>query len=113
MRTLIYLIALTILTSPLTAKGNQRHDPIANLQKEVLQLFEMESSDFPDLETQEVRVGFMINAKKEIIVLDVQGKSTHACDYVKKVLSYKKVRYNPTQLMTPYTITIRLVGEKK
>lgn len=113
MRTLIFLAALTLLISPLKAKGNQRHDPIATLQKEVIQLFEMAPLEFSDREPQEVTVGFMINAKKEIIVLDVKGNSTHACDYVKKVLSYKKVRYNPAQLLTPYTITIRLVGEIK
>ena len=113
MRTFIFLIALALLTSPLMAKEIQRHDPLATLQKEVVQLFEMDDTDFPDLETQEVTVGFMINAKKEIIVLDVKGNSTHACDYVKKVLSYKKVKYNPAQLLTPYKITIRLVGEKK
>ena len=110
MRTFIFSVAMTIFASPLIAKGIHSNDSIASLRKEVLELFEMHRSDFPDLETQDVTGGFMINANKEIIVLDVRGESANACDYVKKVLNYKKVRYNPAKLLTPYSITIRLVS---
>ena len=112
MRTILFTAALAILASSTMAADVKWHDSIVTLQKEVVQLFEIHRSKLPDLGSEDVTVGFMINAKKEIIVLDVKGNSTSACDYVKEVLNYKKVRYNQAKLLTPYTITIRLVNEK-
>src|SRR3989337_1286248 len=113
MRTIFsYIIILTITFSFQSFSWNN-DDPstAAALKKEVAQFFNKNSANFPDIASQEVTVGFMINAKNEIIVLDVDCASAAACDFVKEVLSYRKVKYNQSRQLTRYNVKIHLIKE--
>lgn len=79
-----------------------------HLQKEVMELFEKNKFKFPDIESQSVTVNFLINAKSELVILDVDGNSAVACDYVKEVLAFKKVKFAQLRQLTSYSITIHL-----
>lgn len=107
-----YLILISLLLSlgaPSFANVHNDPDPMTELQKEVVKLFEKYRGDLSDIEAQEVTIGFMINAKNELVIVDVEGNSTAACDYVKKVLSYKRVNYRQAKQLTSYTLKIQLV----
>src|SRR5688572_1507400 len=99
------LLLLTITlhsTTSLLANQEYGKDSLAALQKEVLQLFHLHRYDFPDINDQVIDVGFMINAKSELIILDVEGESDVACDYVKEVLNYKKLKFNQARQLIRY-----------
>ena len=109
-----FFIALLLLFAGNTILANTSPwtDSIKALTREVTELFKKNQRDFPDIQDQQVIVEFMINAKNEIVVLDVTGESPIACEYVKKVLSYKKVKYNPSSQLTSFSVRINLVKEK-
>lgn len=108
---LVFVLGLSIIT-PLSASDNKPESSLDGLRKEVIQLFQKKNADFPDLQDQAVTVDFLINARNELIVVDVKGDSAQGCEYVKQVLNYRKVRYNQVKQLTGYTITIHLVKEK-
>lgn len=108
---IIFPILFIALASPVIAKTGHETDSLASLQREVLNLFKKNQIDFPDFEFQDVTVGFLINAKNELIVLDTNGDSAAACEYVKEILNYKKVKYKQAKQLTRYTITIHLVKD--
>ncbi len=104
---LLFLLPVSLLATPV--KG---YNSLVVLKKEVESILRKNISQFPDARDQAVTVGFMINAKDELIVLDVDSDSTSACDYVKEVLNYRKVKYCQAKQLTRYTLTIHLVKEK-
>ena len=114
MKTLTSFILLLVLgiVTPLTASPAKRIHSLDALKKEVTQLFQQNAVQFPDIADQQVTVGFLINARGELIILDVSGDSTPACEYVKQVLNYRKVKYDQAEQLTMYTVTIHLVKEK-
>ena len=111
-----FLICIILLGlypgTPLSASENKPENSVENLRKEVMQLFQKKNADFPDIQDQAVTVDFLINARNELIVVDVKGDSAKGCEFVKQVLNYSKVRYNQVKQLTGYTITIHLVKEK-
>ena len=114
MRTLL-IAAISILLSsfsPIFASSDRDDNSLIVLKKEVARLFQLNSLKCPDNQDQDVTVGFLINAKNELILLDVTGDSNSACEYVKQVLNYNRVRFNPEKQLTRYSLTIHLVKER-
>ena len=104
----LLIIIFVALNNVLSASPDPNVGIPVHLQKEVLELFEKNKFKFPDIENQSVTVNFLINAKSELVILDVQGNSKSACDYVKEVLAYKKVKFNQLRQLTSYSIRIHL-----
>ena len=99
------------LSVPTFANEHKGPDPVSELKKEVIKLFEKHKGNFSGIEPQEITIGFMINAKNELVIVDVDGNSSAACDYVKKVLSYKRINYRQEKQLTGYTLKIQLVND--
>jgi len=113
MRTLLIALFLAFTSNgTLSANESNPTDSILGLKREVLELFERHRSDFPEIQDQEVTVSFLINAKNELIILDVEGENNTTCDLVRKVLSYKKVKYNPGKQLTSYKLKVHLTKGK-
>lgn len=116
MRTLLFLLFIVIASvanNALASEGSE-HDTLMALQKEVQQIFRKNGALHSSLalnEDEHVTVGFMINAKSEIIILDVNGENSVACDYVKQVLNYQQLKFDQARQLTRYVITIHLVKE--
>ncbi|MEO5907072.1 MAG: hypothetical protein ABIQ11_10120 [Saprospiraceae bacterium] len=113
MRTILLFfltITLFIPTSIRAHEGNDR-DSLDLLQKEVTALFRKNEIPYPDIGDQKITVGFLINARNELIILDVDCDSADACTYVKEVLSYKKVKFNQARQLTRYEIKLQLVKQ--
>ena len=96
---------------PLMAIPGAGNDTLTPLKREVVALFNKNLPDSPELDNQQVTVGFLLNAKNEIIVLDVEGESNAACEYVREVLNFRKVKFNHARQLTRYQITIHLVKD--
>ena len=112
MKTLFLLGTFFIsLTTTVLANVENNPDPVDDLKQEVVKIFEKHNHRFPDIEPQEVSIGFMINAKNELVIMDVQGNSVDACDYVKRVLNYRKVKYQQSKQLTGYSLKIQLVND--
>ena len=106
-----FIFLLFLSGSPVIAKTGNGTDSIAALQKEVVRLCQKNQNVFPDIDEQDVTVGFLINAKNELVILDVNGESETACEYVKQILNFQKVKYRQAKQLTRYTITIHLVKD--
>ena len=114
MRTCLFTLFLALASNAsLSANGYTPTDSLLGLKREVLALFERHRSDFPEIHNQDVTVSFMINAKNELIILDVEGENLTTCDIVRKVLSYKKVKYNPGKQLTSYKLKVHLMDGLK
>lgn len=107
----IFMISLAFST-PVNASPVRSNTSLDVLRKEVTKWVQNNAIPIPDVVDQVVTVGFMINAKKELIILDITGDSAPACAYVKQVLNYNKVKYNQARQLTRYSIKIRLVNGK-
>ena len=114
MRILFFFILSFSLSfaSPLTAKPNRKTDPVESLQREVVEIFKNNPIQFDGTAKHEVTVGFLINAKNEIIILDVNGENEPACNFVKRVLNYRKIKYAQSRQLIRYSIKIHLVGDE-
>ena len=113
MKTILAIITIMLFSilSFAETRWDRDIDSLPSLQREVVHLFEKHSHHFPVQEAQDVTVYFMVNAKNELVITDVQADSEAACEYVKQVLSYKKLRYNKARQLTGYSITLHLVPE--
>ena len=114
MRTFLFTLFLAFASNgTLSANEYNPTDSLLGLKREVLSLFERHRGDFPEIHDQDVTVSFMINAKNELVILHVEGENKSTCDIVRKVLSYKKVKYNPGKQLTSYKLKVHLMDGLK
>lgn len=112
MKTLVLLICLLgAFQAEAQPEQRQTPDSLSILQRQVVHLFKKTAVPFPDIPEQDVTIGFLINARNEVIVTDVDGDSDAACDYVKEVLNYQRVKFFQPRQLTRYEIKVRLVNE--
>lgn len=109
---LIPLLCFT-LSIPFTVDAKNRHTTIDELKKEIVDLLKNRNLDFLEKDIQQVSVDFLINARNELVVLDVYGDSISVCEYVKEMLNYKRVKYRQARQLTRYMINIRLVKNSR
>lgn len=109
MKTIFLLLVAVTFVFPLKAMKSQEPEH-EMLKFEVLQLFENNKGRFPAINDQFVTVDFTINAKNEIVLINVQGDSESAVNFVRKVLAFKKIRFAPTRQLTSYSMQIHLLG---
>lgn len=114
MRTFLFTILLALASNAtLSANGFNPTDSLLEFKREVLSLFEKHLSNLPEIQDQDVTISFLINAKNELIILDVEGENNATCDIVRKVLSYKKVKYNPGKQLTSYKLKVHITDGLK
>ncbi|MEO6133337.1 MAG: hypothetical protein ABIQ02_15965 [Saprospiraceae bacterium] len=109
---LFLLFANLLILSKINASSIRVNPSPDVLKKEVTKLIQNKMRLYENFSEQDVTIGFMINAKNELIILDVMGDSTSACEYVKQVLNYNKVKYQQARQLTRYSIKIRLMKPK-
>jgi len=105
----LLLVASLAFTFPLRANATKPRASTDQLRKEVAAHFKAEDLSFMDNNVEIVKVSFLINAKNELVVSNVEGEDPDVCDYVKSVLNFKKVEYSPGKQLTKYAVEIRLV----
>jgi len=112
---LIFTLAIVLnmaFMTPVHATPVRGDNPLNVLRNEISKIIrekaDLSVASFDDV----VTVGFLINARNELIILDVNGDSAQACEYVKEILNYTRVKYNQARQLTRYSIKIHLVGSK-
>ncbi len=112
MKPVILFLALffTVPGLELRAESNPSNSSLSALQRQIYSLFKRTEVSFPEIPEQDVQIGFMINARNEVIVLDINGDSGPACEYVKQVLNFQKVKFTQERQLTRYNITIHLIN---
>lgn len=105
------LVSISLLGFPFTMEAGPltSPSPTAILHQEISDLLKNADLSFLDSESETVSVDFVINARNEIVVLHTTGDNTHACDYIKKVLNFRKVKFKQAKQLTPYAVNIRLI----
>jgi len=107
-----FFLFLISLHSPLKASPERGDPRLDVLKKEVTKILQKNTDGLPEVAGHEVTVGFLINARNEVIILDVNGDSAAACEYVKQILNYNKVKFCQARQLIRYSVTIHLVSEK-
>jgi|WetSurMetagenome_2_1015567.scaffolds.fasta_scaffold793717_1 hypothetical protein len=109
-RILILLLSFCFtLASPLLANTEKPHSSTDLLRKEVSAFFKSQDLIFLKKNVEVVRVSFLINAKNELVISNVDGEDPDACDYVKNILNFKHLNFAPTRQLVKYAVDIRLV----
>lgn len=111
MRIILLLLIIPMFSLGASALGveSSHQDSLESLQKQLIAMFKKnEVAIFPAANRDEVKIGFMINARNELIVLDVSGDNPSACRYVKEVINYQKVRFEQSRQLTRYSIKVFL-----
>ena len=111
MKTIFFSILLlgSLLSFPAKMEASPKTSPTAILHEEISDLLKNADLSFLDNETEVVTIDFVINARNEIVVLHTDGDNSRACDYVKEVLNFRKVKFKQAKQLTPYTVNIRLI----
>lgn len=104
---MLFLSSFTFISSSMDA--GPRTSPTTVLHQEISSLFKDRNLSFLSNDSELVTVDFLINAKNEIVVLHTEGNSTAACNYVKELLNFKKVKFRQAKQLTPYAVNIRLI----
>ncbi len=103
------LITLMILTTSASLEAGPRLDTVGELRKEIYEILKNRNLNFLEEDLQRVSVDFLINARNEVVILDVYGDSMSACEFVKETLNYKKVKFKQAKQLTRYMVNIRLM----
>ena len=111
-RGLILLFAFSFAFAfPLHANTFKPRSSADQLRKEVAAFFKSKDLSFLDKNVEVVSVSFLINSKNELVIFNVSGEDSDACDYVKEVLNFQKINYTAAKPMAKYAVDIRLVRE--
>lgn len=107
---IILLLAICIsLAFDAKANTNKPHSSTDQLRKEVAAHFKGQDLSFLEKNVEVVKVSFLINAKNELVISNVEGEDVAACDYVKHTLNFKHVDFAPVKQLARYAVEIRLV----
>src|SRR6187200_3040329 len=87
------LFAVSLSVFPSFMEAGPSTSPTTILHEEISGILKNADLSFLDNESETVTVDFVINARNEIVVLHTDGSNSRACDYVKEVLNFKKVKF--------------------
>ena len=112
LHTLGFLILFTLITSmPVQANNGPYYSKVKTLRTEIISLIKK-----PDLSTvtkqkETVKLSFLVNNKKEVVVIDASTESEFLENYIKDTLNYQEIKTEFVQLNKIYHI--KLVFKKK
>lgn len=107
--TCLLLFALSGL-APYTASGALRVEPLPNeLREELESIMARKDLSFLDSDVAVISIEFLVNARNEVVILDVCGRDEKACAFIRNLLNYRTIKFTETKQLTPYSLDIRLV----
>jgi hypothetical protein len=110
----LFLIAQSALAQSFLPVQAKPKESLSALQREVVSVFKKHADVAAFIfEEQDIEVGFMVNARNELIIQDVTADSDELCAYVKEVLAFKKIKFTEAKPLQRYTITFRINRQDK
>lgn len=106
------LLAVSLLLGIPAIAATDRVEPIAEtLKHEIIDLLTHRDFSFLDSSVAIITVEFLVNARSEVVILDICGRDEGACAFVRQQLDHRNIHYKEKKQLTPYALTIRLVRE--
>jgi len=107
----LFLFAL-FSTMPLQATNPTNNYPnVKTLRTEIMALIKKPDLSTLDKQEEVVKLSFLVNTNKEVVVVDANTKNDFLEDYIKRNLNYQQIKTEYVQLNKIYHI--KLVFKKK
>ena len=107
----LFLFAL-FSTMPLQANPDNNNYPnVKTLRTEIMALIKKPDLSTLDKQEEIVKLSFLVNTSKEVVVIDANTKNDYLEDYIKENLNYQQIKTDYVQLNKIYHI--KLVFKKK
>jgi cytochrome c556 len=108
---LLFVFAMSATTTFANTGDGKRKEDIKKERKEVRALISKLLKDYDPISSKEVKaeVTFMINNKKEIVVLSVETKDRNIEGYIKGKLNYQSIKTTSSERMKVYRLPLRFV----
>lgn len=106
----LFLFALSS-SMPLQANPITDYPNVKTLRTEIISLIKKPDLSFIDTKEETVKLSFLVNSKKEVVVVDAGTKSEYLEEYIKEHLNYQEIKTEYVQLNKIYHI--KLVFKKR
>jgi len=106
----LFLFAL-FSTMPLQANPGNNYPNVKTLRTEIMALIKKPDLSTLDKQEETVKLSFLVNANKEVVVVDANTENEFLEDYIKLNLNYQQIKTDYVQLNKIYHI--KLVFKKK
>ena len=93
-------------TLPLSANPNNDYPNVKTLRTEIMALIKKPDLSLLDKQEETVKLSFLVNASKEVVVITADTESEFLEDYIKENLNYRPVKTNYVQLNKIYHIKL-------
>lgn len=98
-------------TMPLQANPSNNYPNVKTLRTELMALIKKPDLSVLDTREEVVKLSFLVNTNKEVVVIDADTKNNYLEEYVKVNLNYQPIKTDYVQLNKIYHI--KLVFKKK
>lgn len=109
---ILFLLFTFLINRNTNASNTIFTDSLNNLRKEIIKVLSRTGDAIAKNNQQQFAISFLINAKNEIVVIDVNGNGTEACNAVRDALNFKKIKYNQAKQLTMYSITVEMINNE-
>ncbi len=111
-RSLGFLFLFALFSSmPLQANPITDYSIVKTLRTEIISLIKKPDLSFLENKEEIVKLSFLVNSKKEVVVVDAGTKSEYLEGYIKEHLNYQEIKTEYVQLNKIYYI--KLVFKKR
>jgi len=107
LQTLGFLLLFVLITSMPVQANHPEHNPkVKTLRTEIISLIKKPDLSFIDKQKETVKLSFLVNSKKEVVVVDASTESAFLEDYIKEALNYQQIKTAYVQLNKIYHIKL-------
>jgi len=96
---------------PLQANPINKYPNVKTLRTEIMALIKKPDLSTLDKQEETVKLSFLVNSNKEVVVIDANTGNEFLEDYIKENLNYQQIKTDYVQLNKIYHI--KLVFKKK
>ena len=112
LQTLGFLMLFALITSmPVQANNTEYNPKVKTLRTEIISLIKKPDLSSIANQKETVKLSFLVNNKKEVVVIDASTQSEFLENYIKDALNYQQIKTAYVQLNKIYHI--KLVFKKK
>jgi len=112
LQTLGFLMLFALITSlPVKANNGTNYSKVKTLRTEIISLIKKPDLSAVKNQKETVKLSFLVNNKKEVVVIDASTESKFLENYIKNTLNYQQIKTEFVQLNKIYHI--KLVFKKK
>ena len=108
----LFLLLALVFSMPLSASDKGNDPKVKTLRTEIISLIKKPNLNLVTNQRETVNLSFLVNSKKEIIVVAASTKSNYLENYVKEKLQYQQIKTDFVQLDKIYHIKLTFKKKK-